>query len=51
MTERQMTEDEKRGVSWWNELSEHERSTWCERARTAVPAEAWSYFKRVIEGR
>lgn len=37
---------EEAGMAWWNALSEKDRRYWCFAAMTAVPAEAWQYFKR-----
>jgi hypothetical protein len=35
------------GMAWWNALTEGDRRYWCFAAMTAVPAEAWRYFKSV----
>lgn len=40
------TVDEVLGMAWWNGLSRQERAFWLRAAMTAVPAEAWAYFKR-----
>lgn len=40
-----MTDDERAGVDWWNALTEDERAAWMLLAGSAVPADAWSYFK------
>jgi hypothetical protein len=45
-TGRHPTPDEAAGIAWWNALTEPQRAAWCERAGTAVPAEAWAEFKR-----
>jgi hypothetical protein len=34
-------------MAWWNALTEGDRRYWCFAAMTAVPAEAWRYFKSV----
>ena len=41
-----MTPDEKKGIDWWNALSEADRRFWLLGAITSTPAEAWDYFKR-----
>lgn len=38
---------EEAGMAWWNGLTEADRRYWCFAATTAVPAEAWQYFKSV----
>lgn len=35
------------GMTWWNGLSEADRRYWCLAAMTAVPAQAWKYFRLV----
>lgn len=40
------TPDEQRGVDWWNGLSEADRRVWCLAANTAIPAQAWAYYKQ-----
>lgn len=42
-----MTDDERAGMDWWNALSEADRRFWLSAAISAVPADAWAYFKRV----
>lgn len=42
------TADELAGMAWWNGLSEADRLLWCRLALTAVPAEAWQYWKRAM---
>lgn len=44
-----MTADERAGIEWWNALTEEDRRFWLAAALTAVPAEAWQYFKRCAE--
>lgn len=44
--EREPTPDETAGIVWWNSLSEVERAACLARAGTAVPADAWTAFKR-----
>jgi hypothetical protein len=39
------------GMTWWNGLSETDRRYWCLAAMTAVPAEAWKYFRLVTAPR
>lgn len=39
------------GMAWWNGLSEADRRYWCLAAMTAVPAEAWKYFRLVTAPR
>lgn len=38
-------EDALRGSIWFNGLNRTERALWLGAAGTAVPAEAWSYYK------
>ena len=40
-----MTDDEKAGMDWWNDLTTDERGSWLILAGSAVPADAWAYFK------
>lgn len=40
-----MTADERAGIAWWNLQSETERGAWLYLAGSAVPADAWEYFK------
>lgn len=46
MDDRELTEDEVLGVAWWNGLTEKERAFWLQAARSAVPADAWAFWKR-----
>lgn len=39
------------GMAWWNNLPEADRRYWCLAAITAVPAEAWKYFRLVTAPR
>lgn len=39
--------DVEAGMAWWNLLSEEDRALWMGSARTAVPAEAWAFYKSV----
>lgn len=41
------TECDDAGMAWWNGLSEADRRYWCLAAMTAVPAQAWKYFRLV----
>lgn len=38
-------EDGQEGMKWWNGLTEADRAFWLRAALTAVPAEAWAYYK------
>jgi acyl-coenzyme A synthetase/AMP-(fatty) acid ligase len=40
-----MSDDEMAGIDWWNSQSEVERGAWLYLAGSAVPADAWAYFK------
>lgn len=42
-----MTTDEAAGIAWWNALAEADRAFWLRAAMSAVPADAWAYYKRV----
>jgi len=42
-----MNKDEQAGIAWWNALCEADRLFWLRAALSAVPAEAWAYYKRV----
>ena len=35
------------GMVWWNLLAEAERAQWLRSAGSAVPAEAWAFYKNV----
>ena len=39
------------GMTWWNNLPEADRRYWCLAAMSAVPAEAWKYFRLVTAPR
>jgi len=41
------TADEVGGMTWWNGLDEADRRFWLRAALSAVPADAWTYYKRV----
>lgn len=45
MSESQLSET-MQGVLWWNALTETERTHWLTVANSAVPAAAWTAFKR-----
>ena len=45
-----MTADEQAGIDWWNGLTERDRAFWLQAATSAVPAEAWRFFKSSISG-
>lgn len=46
-----MTKDEENfGVEWWNHITEDERAYWLERAKSAVPADAWIAFRKENKG-
>jgi hypothetical protein len=34
-------------MTWWNGLDEADRRFWLKAALSAVPADAWTYYKRV----
>jgi hypothetical protein len=36
------------GVEWWNAMSEDQRAYWLREANTAIVAEAWAYYQRVL---
>ncbi len=40
------TDDERRGIEWWNGLDEADRRFWLATACSAVPADAWAAYKR-----
>lgn len=42
--------DDLAGFSWFNGLTDGERAFWLSQAGSAVPAAAWSAFKRVQAG-
>ena len=42
---RDVSRDEAVGIAWWNLLTRQERGVWLAKAKTAVPAEAWAFFK------
>lgn len=42
--------DDLAGLSWFNGLTDGERAFWLSQAGSAVPAAAWSAFKRVQAG-
>lgn len=44
------TGDDLAGFAWFNGLTDGERSFWLSQAGSAVPAAAWSAFKRVQAG-
>jgi hypothetical protein len=46
MDERTPTEDEMRGIAWWNSLTDTERKAWLARAGSAIPAAAWAAYQR-----
>ena len=37
--------DAQLGMAWFNALTEIERGFWLHKADTAVPADAWAFFK------
>jgi hypothetical protein len=45
-----MTDDEKDGMTWWNDLSPEDRLFWLRQADSAIPAAAWEAFKRLVDG-
>lgn len=46
--DREPTPDELAGMAWWNGMTDDERSSWLYLAGTAVPADAWAYYKSRI---
>ena len=40
-----MTDDERKGIEWWNGMDELDRALWLAEAGSAVPADAWECFK------
>ena len=40
------TADERTGIAWWNSLGKAARLYWLRQAGSAVPADAWSEYKR-----
>jgi hypothetical protein len=44
------TGDDLAGLSWFNGLTDGERAHWLQQAGSAVPADAWTAFKRVRAG-
>lgn len=48
---RQPSEDEQRGMDWWNALPELQREFWLRVAISARPADAWAAYKfAMLEG-
>jgi hypothetical protein len=45
------TDDEQRGINWWNQLPEKARANWLHHARSAVPADAWAAYKKELAKR
>ncbi|SAL85551.1 hypothetical protein AWB67_06974 [Caballeronia terrestris] len=43
-------DDIRRGMEWWESLSEAERSEWFAKVGTTRPADAWDAFKRSRRG-
>ncbi|MDO5693663.1 MAG: hypothetical protein Q4G70_14515 [Pseudomonadota bacterium] len=43
--DREPTEDERRGMEWWNAASELQREFWLRVASSARPADAWAAYK------
>lgn len=39
-------DDERKGIDWFNALTEQERGEWLRLASSAVPADAWAAYKR-----
>lgn len=48
MTTEEMTDDERAGMAWWNNMTEPERLQAMEAAGTAIPAKAWAHHKAQI---
>lgn len=51
VAELEPTADEAAGMAWWNALSEVERYTWLDVAKSFVVADAWEAFKRAQGGK
>ena len=41
-------EDIRKGVDWWDGLTDAERGYWRERAESPIPADAWRLYKRQL---
>lgn len=41
-------QDAQAGMAWWNSLKEADRRFWLACAMSAVPADAWAYYKRAM---
>jgi hypothetical protein len=44
----QNDEDGRRGMEWWNGLTDDERHYWAKRAATGVAADAWELYKATV---
>lgn len=40
------TDDDRKGMEWWNAQNEHTRRLWLELAQSARPVDAWHAYKR-----
>jgi hypothetical protein len=47
---REPSADDLAGVEWWNSLSEPRRSDWLRLADSTKPADAWTEYKRRVQG-
>jgi len=45
---RKATEDERKGMEWWNGLDEVTRRVWLEKVGTGRVADAWDAYKRTV---
>lgn len=43
--------DAEAGMRWWNAMAREDRAYWLERARSAVPADAWAAYKAAVANR
>jgi hypothetical protein len=49
VTERKPTEDEIRGMAWWNNMTEAQRGTAMQLAKATTAAQAWDHHKLMLE--
>jgi hypothetical protein len=47
IADRVISADDAAGMAWWNALADYDRGFWARAALSAVPADAWAYYKRV----
>lgn len=41
----EITDDDLKGIAWWNHCTEEERRYWLDRADSACPVDAWRAYK------